>query len=387
MEEVLVAKFGELWLRGRNRGSFIRILLRNISLALAGESYRLDNKYDRLVIHADANSLERIKGKLKNIFGLSICYIATTTEPKLDKIEELAEDYIAKMKASGSKAMKINAHRSYKELPFDSIKIMRSVAKIAARHGIDVSNNVYDSQIFINVSKDAAYIYTSIEECARGLPVGSSGKGVVLFSGGIDSPVAAWYAMKRGIAPVYLHVHAFKSADEIAATKVPRLLEMLAKYSSAKVYYIPGYIFQVAAMKASRSYEAVLFKAFLFRLAAKIAKREGASAIITGESLGQVASQTVANIHASELGIKMPILRPLIGFDKEEIIAAARRIGTYEESIKPYKDVCSIGVRKPTTAADAQVTRNMLKEIGIAKVVNASLRKAKVAELQRFKTL
>ncbi|MEM0159460.1 MAG: hypothetical protein QW393_01675, partial [Candidatus Micrarchaeaceae archaeon] len=123
------------------------------------------------------------------------------------------------------------------------------------------------------------------------------------------------------------------------------------------------------------------------RLAAKIAKREGASAIITGESLGQVASQTVANIHASELGIKMPILRPLIGFDKEEIIAAARRIGTYEESIKPYKDVCSIGVRKPTTAADAQVTRNMLKEIGIAKVVNASLRKAKVAELQRFKTL
>ncbi|MEM3177790.1 MAG: tRNA uracil 4-sulfurtransferase ThiI [Candidatus Micrarchaeaceae archaeon] len=383
MEEVLVAKFGELWLRGRNRGSFIRILIKNIHSALAGESYKLENKYDRLVIHADASSLERIKGKLKNVFGLSNCYIAMITEPELGKIERLAESFIAKMKAGGSKAIKINAHRSYKGLPFDSVKITKNVAEIIKEHGIDATSKAYDSQIFINVSKDAAYLYTGVEECARGLPVGSSGKGIILFSGGIDSPVAAWYAMKRGLAPIYLHVHAFKSVEEINSTKVPKLLDMLAKYGRAKVYYIPGYFFQVAAMKASRSYEAVLFKAFLFRIAEKIAKKEGASAIITGESLGQVASQTVANIHASELGIKMPILRPLIGFDKEEIIAAARRIGTYEESIKPYKDVCSIGVRRPTTAADIDAVKKMLKTIEISKIVSDSLKKAEVSELQK----
>ncbi|MEM3572213.1 MAG: THUMP domain-containing protein, partial [Candidatus Micrarchaeaceae archaeon] len=156
MEEVLVAKFGELWLRGRNRGSFIRILINNIHSALAGESYKLENKYDRLVIHADASSLERIKGKLKNVFGLSNCYIAMITEPELGKIERLAESFIAKMKAGGSKAIKINAHRSYKGLPFDSVKITKNVAEIIKEHGIDATSKAYDSQIFINVSKDAA---------------------------------------------------------------------------------------------------------------------------------------------------------------------------------------------------------------------------------------
>jgi thiamine biosynthesis protein ThiI len=198
------------------------------------------------------------------------------------------------------------------------------------------------------------------------------------MSGGIDSPVAAWYAMKRGVTPVYVHLHAFQDPEDAVKGKVTDLLGTLSRYyPHYKVYFVPSHIFQAGSFKYGR-YELILLKAFMLKLAERVARREHALNVFTGESLGQVASQTSGNILATQCGTKLPVLRPLIGFDKEEIIRVARAIGTYEDSIRPYKDVCSINARNPTLSADPARTREMLREMNISSIVTRSLKLARI---------
>ena len=238
----------------------------------------------------------------------------------------------------------------------------------------------YDHQIFINVTKEAAFVSLDKINGLGGLPVGTSGKGIVLLSGGIDSPVAAWYAMKRGVEPVYVHLHGYSSAEEAMNSKIPQLVKILSSYyTNAKTYYIPSHIFQAGAIR-SRRHELILLKAFMMRIAELAAEKESAQAIFTGESLGQVASQTMSNMQAEHIGVKIQILRPLIGFDKQEIISKARSIGTYDESIKPYKDVCSINSRNPVTRTNPALMEKLVKEFKIDALAKKSFKLAKIVE-------
>ena len=192
-----------------------------------------------------------------------------------------------------------------------------------------------ETDLYINATKDFTFLYTERIQGAGGLPVGSSGNAVVLLSGGIDSPLATFYAMKRGLRPIYMHVHAFPNNKDVKLSKIKELVKILSAYSvNPKTYLMPGHVFQSAAMKIHNKYELVLFKSFLYRLAEGIAEKEEAEAIVSGESLGQVASQTIGNLTASQIGIKRFIMRPLIGFDKQEIINMAKKIGTFDVSIQ-----------------------------------------------------
>jgi len=383
-DKVILIHYGELWLRGHNRSNYIKVLKNNLVNLLNSESYSLESQYDRLVLRlTEKSDTASMLNKLSHLFGISRYELAYETRADMASILDVSKKLLNELKKTGVKQIKIDAHRSYKGLAFNSIDILNKISNVARDLKMKPAMHNTSNVIFIRVTKENAYIFSNSSKGIGGLPVSTSGKGIILFSGGIDSPVAAWYAMKRGVLPIYLHLHSYQDPREIENTKIPKLISILNSYSKGmdqKVYYVPAHIFQVAAFNVDkqRHYEPILMKAFLFRLAEKIAKKEGAGAVYTGESLGQVSSQTMKNIAASQSGIKIPVLRPLIGFDKEEIISIARRINTYEESIKPYIDVCSMNVAKASTTSETSEIAELLKKMGINKIVERSLKEAKV---------
>ena len=358
-------RFGEIAIKGRNRGKFVSRLAKNVSAALEEESCSgIEQKRDRIIVRLDEESdIEGISSRLKKVFGIVWFAPVMTIENEIGKIVSSA--ILAAEKANGP--VRIVAHRAYKGVAFDSEMIVSEILKKGAATGIDFEKDS-DKKISINVTEEGTEIYDSKVIGAGGLPVGSSGRGIVLLSGGIDSPLAAYYAMKRGLEPIYLHAHAYGSNDDAASSKIRRIVSILDGYNGgSRVYFAPGHIFQSYAAGAGR-YEMVLFKRFLYELASEIAAREGAGAIVTGESLGQVASQTLENLGATSKGIGTFVFRPLIGMDKQEIIDRAKAIGTYGISIEKYRDICSINARRPPTAVRYE---KLVEEYERAKIGNA----------------
>lgn len=377
-ERLIVVHFGELWLKGHNRNKYIRLLERNIREQLIGESFVLERYFDRLILRLSKESkVEEISDKLGRVFGVSGFEVATTTKPTILNIAGAAKKMLAQKPKP--KSVRINSHRSYKQLPFNSVDVVERLKKVAKRLGVELMTKGYERELNVSITKDVAFLSFDRQRGAGGLPVGSSGKAVILMSGGIDSPVAAWYAMKRGLVPVYVHLHAFQDAAEAKRGKVPKIISTLARfYPHYTTYFVPSHIFQASSFRYGK-YELILLKAFMLRLAEQLASREGAGVIYTGESLGQVASQTPENLAAEQHGISLPVLRPLIGFDKEEIIKVARQIGTFEESTKPYRDVCSINSRNPKLKSESKEVARMLARMKIKSIVNRSLKLAATA--------
>ena len=369
----IVIHFGEIWLKGRNRNNFIRQLHENIELALEGEKYeKLDYMRDRffLILEKDSD-IESIKEKLSKVFGIARFSPVVLAKNDLDDIINVANKMLGK-----KDSVRVVPHRSVKTLSFDSTQIVSYFIKNQKKLKFKIDKDS-EKDLYINATKDFAFLYTDKLPGAGGLPVGSSGNAIVLMSGGIDSPVATFYAMKRGLKPIYMHVHAFADNKDVKLSKIKELSKILSGYSAnPKIYFIPGHIFQSAAMKVHNKYELVLFKLFLYKLAEEIADKEEAEAIVSGESLGQVASQTLGNLTASQIGIKRFIMRPLIGFDKQEIVNVAKRIGTFEESIKEYRDVCSIAAKNPSTNSSTAKIKKLWKEASMDSAVKITLNKA-----------
>lgn len=374
-ERLIVVHFGELWLKGHNRNRYIRQLEQNIREQLSGESFVLQRYFDRLVLRLDKKSdADAISQRLRKVFGVSAFEVAVAVKPTMVQIAGMAKKMLSARPRP--KSVRIDSHRSYKQLPFNSIEVVEKLKKVADKLGVEPMAKGYERELNISITKDAAFLSLDRQKGAGGLPVGSSGKAVILLSGGIDSPVAAWYAMKRGLEPVYVHLHAFQDQDEAMKSKVPEIICTLSGfYPHFKSYFVPSHIFQASSFNYGK-YELILLKAFMLKLAEQVADKEGATVIYTGESLGQVASQTPENLAAEQQGICLPILRPLIGYDKEEIIKVARAIGTFEESIKLYRDVCSINSRNPKLRSEQKEIARMLAKMKIKSIVSRSLKLA-----------
>lgn len=377
--DAVVIHFGEIWLKGRNRGAFVSRLYNNVQSALKDEDYgELENARDRFVVHLNKKSdIESIQNRLKSVFGIAWFAPMIICSSKISDIMKNAKGLYGK-----KEKVRIVAHRSYKLLDYNSLDLVKKFIDSKSL-GFELDKDA-ENEISINITKDNAFISNGRTKGAGGLPVGCSGKAVVLLSGGIDSPVASVYAMKKGLYPIYIHMHAFPKNEQAQKSKIGKILKNLEKYSGKqKSYFVPSHLFQAAVATTDKKYELILFKRFIYKLAKSIAEAENAEVIVTGDSLGQVASQTVKNLIASEHDIGLFVMRPLIGFDKQEIINEAKRLDTFALSIQKYPDVCSLRAKNPTTSANPKVIDGIYNECKLDTVLEQTIRKSLVVESSR----
>lgn len=336
-------RYGELSLKGKNRRTFIKRLLDNTKSALAGfDSLEFDAGYDRMYIYLNGADPDQVSAILSRVFGISSFSLAMKVPADMEDIKAAA---LESLDAEHPGTFKIRARRHDKLFPLVSDQINREVATVILKTtGWKVDVHHPDVEILIEIREDAAYIMTGKIAGAGGYPVGVGGRAMVLLSGGIDSPVASWLVMKRGVHIEAVHFAAPPYTSQAAQDKVASLAALLAPYQGEIcLHVVPFTTLQLAIYHyAPESYAITLMRRMMMRIADGLARKRHCLAIATGESVGQVASQTLESMYVINEVTNMPMIRPVVCMDKVEIIAIARRIGTYETSILPFEDCCTI---------------------------------------------
>lgn len=339
----ILIRYGELSLKGKNRKNFIHKLLENLKKALAGfPTLEFEVQYDRMYIYLHEEEVRPVSEIVAKVFGISSFSPAIKVKPDLDAILDAIRQCVD---LSTFHTFKIKARRHDKMFPVDSDTINRAAATVILKNSdwkVDVRHP--EVTILIEVREDAAYIMAEKIEGAGGFPVGIGGRAMVLLSGGIDSPVASYLLMKRGVHIEAVHFAAPPYTSPEAREKVFKLARLVAPYQGdLVVHVVPFTTLQLAIYKnAPESYAITLMRRMMMRIAAGLAEKRHCLAIGTGESVGQVASQTLESIYCINNVTTTPILRPVVCMDKVEIIDIARHIGTYETSILPFEDCCTI---------------------------------------------
>ena len=354
MEELVSVHYAEVGLKGKNRVFFEKRLVNNIKLSLRGTGYaEVERLHDRILVHLGQNAdITEVKRRLRQIMGIAHFELACRTERDMAAIKEAA---LQQIQEDCYESFKVETRRTDKTFPLTSPQVSAEVGGyLVTETGTRADMHNPDLVCWVKITHNAAYISTEKIPGIGGLPVGVSGKVLVMLSGGIDSPVAAWQMIKRGAKAVFIHFYSYPYTDKASLEKVIELAEILAvsNYRST-VYLVPFAELQQMIVAATPTpFRVLLYRRMMTRIAQRVAAMENAEALVTGESLAQVASQTLTNLRTIEAIADIPILRPLIGEDKAEIIEKAQRIGTFDVSTRPHQDCCSLFVPKhPATRA------------------------------------
>lgn len=344
MEELILVRYGEVALKGGNRSFFINRLVRNIGKSLNGIQYSIIKDRGRILVEIPGgpNQLQEAVKRLKKVFGIVSLSRVVKVEKDLDKIKQRALEMVESQQAA---TFKVESRRADKAFPVKSPEICRQVGAYILKKSDNTRVDVHNPDLLINIEiRDEAYIFAGFEKGSGGLPTGTGGRGLLLLSGGIDSPVAGWMVAKRGVELEAVHFHSFPFTSERAKQKVIDLAEVLAVYTGGiKLHMVSLTDIQGSINRNCPAEQStILIRRFMMRIAEKIAAETKALALVTGESLGQVASQTLESIYVTDSSVDLPVFRPLLGMDKVEIIDRARGIDTYELSILPYEDCCTI---------------------------------------------
>jgi len=341
----IVIHYAEIGLKGQNRPFFEKRLEKNIKKSFERDEITfksIERKYGRILVKLSENpELSRINKTLSNIFGIANFSFAVKVKSKIEEIENKAVEIL---KVENFQTFKIDTRRSDKKFPMKSMEVNEKVGQKVVdnlKKNVDLENP--DKTVFIEITWDGVFIYLEKIDGLGGLPVGTGNKTLVLLSGGIDSPVAAYLLNKRGVENIFIHFYSCLHTGQASINKAKKIVEILNKYQfKSKLYLVPFIEIQREILDQSPpSLRILLYRRFMFRIAEKLAEKQKACVLTTGESVGQVASQTLENIKAISESIEIPILRPLIGFNKEEIISLSKKIGTYETSILPCQDTCT----------------------------------------------
>ncbi len=361
MKEVILCKYGEIVLKGANRASFEAMLARELRTraALYGGftvSYSQSTVY--IVPKDDLSDIDGMLESAKRVFGIVGVCRAAVCEKNMDSILTTVKEYLAPT-LHGVSSFKAEAKRSDKSFPLGSPQIAAEVggAVLASVPHIKVDIHTPEVVVRVEIREDGAYVHAGQDKGAGGLPYRSGGRGLLLLSGGIDSPVAGYMMAKRGVEIEALHFESFPYTSEQAREKVFTLADKVCEYTGKMYIHVISLTHAQEEMrdKCAEEYFTLLLRMFMMTLAERCAREYKCGALITGESLGQVASQTMEAIAVTNSAVKIPVLRPLIGMDKEEIVRVARMIDTFETSILPFEDCCTVFTpRHPRTRPELE---------------------------------
>lgn len=350
----ILVRFGELSTKGKNRKDFIKQLLTNVKNALRDfNELTYERTHDRMYIMLNGEDHEAVAKHLQQVFGISSFSFAVKVASDIEVIKQTC---LVLAKQSDAQTFKIEARRSFKQFPMVSDEINREVAGEILRN-TDIKVNVREPQLRIQIElhQEATYIMTGKIKGNGGYPVGVGGKALVMLSGGIDSPVACYMTMKRGVAIECIHYASPPYTSQAAQDKVLELARAIAPYQGhIRLHIIPFTDLQLAIYKnCDESYAITIMRRMMYRIAERVAQKQNCLAIVNGESIGQVASQTLESMQTINCVTDMPVIRPVACLDKLEIIDISQKIGTYDISIQPFEDCCTIftpknPVTKPT---------------------------------------
>lgn len=349
MKQAIIIRYCEIHLKGKNRGYFEKLLRENIKRSLKGINFDFTVMHSRYLIeNFDENDYELITEKLHKIAGIHTfspaLVVDSTIENILDACKTLCKDKVGTFKVITNRADKTFSPNSMETSMLLGGKLLGIYGKNLT---VDVKNP--DFPVNVDIREDGkTFVYTETIHCMSGMPVGSAGRGLLLISGGIDSPVAGYMIAKRGMKLDCLHFHSFPYTGEAAKEKVIQLTKKVGEYNGGINLYVVSFthIQEAIHENCPEEFMITLMRRFMMRIAERLANRIGCQAIITGESLGQVASQTIESMTSSNSVVTMPVLRPLVAFDKIDIIKISRDIDTYETSILPYEDCCTVFLPK-----------------------------------------
>lgn len=348
MKEIILIKNGELTLKGLNRNTFEDILIKNMKKRLndLGKFEFTKSQSTIMVDPVDEDiDLDDAADRLSKVFGIAALSRACVCEKDFDSIRETAIQYLEEQ-LEDAKTFKVEAKRSDKKFPMKSPEICRETGGyiLSKFHHLKVDVHNPDMIVTVEVRDKYAFVRGNNIKGAGGMPTGTSGRAGILISGGIDSPVAAYMMAKRGIELCAIHFASPPYTSELAEMKVMELLKRVAKYAGTITTYVVPFTKIQEAIRdlCPEEYFTIIMRRIMMMIAEKMAVKQNCSALITGESVGQVASQTMYALACTDCAVNMPVFRPCIGMDKEEIISISRKIDTFETSIQPYEDCCTV---------------------------------------------
>lgn len=339
--------YGELVLKGKNRGTFERNIKKRLKNKLNNLSFEttLSNDMSKEFILLPKGNAKEVLEAIKNVFGINSLFLTKKVEKDIDKIKEKVLEVANEVYDNGAKNFKVEVNRADKTFPINSIDFAKELGGhiLVNSKFTDVKMKDPDLLIYVDIRKDV-YVYTEKRKAYGGLPLGSAGHGLSLISGGIDSPVASFLMAKRGMKMSYVTFHSFPFTSQKALDKIEELVRILTQYNGASAFFKMNILKMQDAIKkyTNVDYTTILTRRCMMKLAQRLANENEYKALVTGESLGQVASQTLCGLTCTNASVDLPVFRPLIGQDKIEIMEKASEIGTYEKSIEPYEDSCSM---------------------------------------------
>jgi len=389
MYDHILIRYGELALKGKNQKTFLNQLVKNIKELIkseTGEEPLIETEQGRIFFKLNGQSPEKYYEPLKKAFGVLSFSPVRKTELDMEAMQKTAlEEMLALDKKPAT--FRVTVRRPNKRFPVKSPQAQKNIGAFLLRNysGLKVDLHSPDVEVFVEIRYDAAYVYTRKINGPGGLPLGTGGKAMLLLSGGLDSPVAGWLTMKRGVVIEAVHFYSYPYTSERAKEKVLDLARVLAQFAGEiKVHIVPFTRIQESiSEKCYDSLWITLMRRFMFRIAERIAEKRNALALVTGENIGQVASQTIESIYAINRVIHTPVLRPLITMDKEEIMNIARNINTYDISIRPYEDCCTVFLPKePKTKPKLEACEKAEELLRVEELVQDAVQNTEVITIK-----
>lgn len=349
--DIILLKYGEISLKGLNRPMFEKQLLANVAKALAPlGKFSIRKSQSTVYVEplGDDINMQAATERLSKVFGIVNICPAAKCQKTIEDIERTTLECLSQIDLNG-KTFKVEAKREDKQFPMNSPQLCRHMGAVILKNTEGLSVDVHNPDILVQIEiRKEAFIFTQKVSGAGGMPVGTAGRAALLLSGGIDSPVAGWMISKRGVVLDAVHFHSHPYTSDRAKEKVIELAKIMTQYTGPiRLHIVPFTDIQLDIIdKCPKNYLTIIMRRLMMRIAEKIARESGAMALITGESIGQVASQTMESLVVTDNAVDMPVFRPCIGMDKEEIVTISKKIDTYETSILPYEDCCTIFVPK-----------------------------------------